>query len=117
MPPFAKLLSGALLLFVAFMGIKQGWAILSGKAELVGLLERWAPGIPLATIVGAATLLSAVLILIPRTFFAGNFLMAATILLLACVQLSLHNLRGAALELPFLALNLLLIYLAHPLRS
>jgi hypothetical protein len=63
------------------------------------------------------TLVSAVLILFPRTFVTGNFLMAAAILLILCLQLSLKDLRGAAIELPFLLMNLIAIYLQHPLAK
>jgi hypothetical protein len=59
--------------------------------------------------------LSALLILFPRTFLLGNFLMAATILMIICFQLANRELKGAAIELPFFLLNLVIIYLQHPL--
>jgi hypothetical protein len=42
--------------------------------------------------------------------------MAAGILLIICFHLLDHDLKGVAIELPFLLLNLLIIYLRHPLK-
>ena len=53
----------------------------------------------------------------PKTFVWGNFLMAATILLIMCFHLLDKDLKGFAIELPFLLLNLLIIYLQHPLAK
>lgn len=53
----------------------------------------------------------------PRPFLLGNFLMAAGILMILCLELLHKDLKGAAIELPFLALNLLIIYLQHPLSE
>jgi hypothetical protein len=41
--------------------------------------------------------------------------MAITILFIICLQLSVKDLKGAAIEVPFLLMNLLAIYLQHPL--
>ena len=47
----------------------------------------------------------------------GNFLMGAGILLIICFQISERDFKGAIIELPFLLLNLLIIYLQHPLKN
>lgn len=62
-------------------------------------------------------MLSAVLILFPKTFVWGNFLMAAGILMIICFQLLDKNLKGVAVEIPFLLLNFIIIYLQHPLKN
>ncbi|HLU51598.1 MAG TPA: hypothetical protein VKZ42_05490, partial [Flavobacteriaceae bacterium] len=66
---------------------------------------------------GAILLAASVMILFPKTFVWGNIIMAAGILLIICLQLFHKDFKGAALELPFLLLNLLIIYLQHPLKS
>ncbi|RYD69048.1 MAG: hypothetical protein EOP55_24615 [Sphingobacteriales bacterium] len=61
--------------------------------------------------------------LIPQTFLWGNFITAAGILLIICFHLnettaaSAERLKGVAIELPFLLLSLLIIYLQHPLAK
>lgn len=114
---FVKILSTALVLVIVFMGVKQGWAMISGKPEMEQMLGRFHFNRPATLINGIVTLLSAVLILFPRTFIAGNFLMAAAILLILCLQLSLKDLKGAAIEIPFLLMNLAAIFLQHPLAK
>jgi len=112
-----KIINSLLILFVVFMGFKQGWAMFSGKPEMLAMFGKWHfNNLSLITL-GTITLLSALLILFPQTFVFGNFLMAATILLIICLHLSTKSLKGAAIELPFLLMNLLIIYFQYPLTK
>ena len=36
-----KIINSALMLFAAFMGIKHGWAGVSGKPEVVDMFAKW----------------------------------------------------------------------------
>ena len=111
-----KISSGILIFVILFMGVKQGLAMMQGKPEMLDMLGKLGIGKPGVLVMGLLTLLSVVLIAIPKTFLLGNFLMAGTILLILCFQLFNGNLKGAAIELPFLVLNLVAIYLKHPLK-
>lgn len=99
------------------MGLKQGWAMVSGKPEMLELFEKWDFNKSAVMVVGAITILSAIFIVIPKTFVWGNFLMAAGILMILCFQLFDKNLKGAALEMPFLLLNLVIIYFQYPFKN
>lgn len=112
---FSKILSAVLILLALYMGSKQGWAMLSGKAEMLALFGRWRVGLTGVAVLGALTLLGAILILFPATFLWGNFLTASTILLLMAEHAQDRNLKGIVIELPFLLLSLVLLYLHHPL--
>ncbi len=112
-----KIISGILALVAVFMGLKQGWAMVSAKPEMMEMFSKWGFTKTTLAINGALTMLSAILILFPKTFLWGNFLMAAGILLIICFHLLHHDLKGAAIELPFLFINLVLIYLHHPLSK
>lgn len=57
------------------------------------------------------------LVLFPQTFFAGNLLNAAMILLIMALSLQTGNLRTALIEIPFLIMPLLLIWLGHPFKK
>jgi len=109
-----KISSGILILLILFLGIKQGLAMVSGKQEMLEMLGKFGFNKTGVMLLGFVLLLSTVLIAIPKTFVIGNFLMGATILLILCFQLANGNLKGAAIEIPFLLLNLLAIYLKHP---
>ena len=106
-----------LMLVAVFMGLKQGWAMLSGKPEMLELFGKWDFTKTGIALLGLVTGLSAVLIIFPRTFVWGNFLMAATILLIICFHLGDKDLKGVGVELPFLLLNLIIIYLQHPFKN
>lgn len=109
-----KIITSLLILFVVFMGFKQGWAMLTGTPEMLTMFSKWHFKKIGVQVFGVVTLLSALLILFPKTFIWGNILMAATILLLICLQLFAKNTKGAVIEIPFLLLNLALLYLGYP---
>ncbi|MBX3242209.1 MAG: hypothetical protein KIT80_14560 [Chitinophagaceae bacterium] len=112
-----KILNSALILFAVCMGLKHGWNMLTAKHEMLDMFGKWNFNKNAVMINGAITLLASVLILFPKTFVWGNFLMAAGILMIICFQLLYKDLRGAAIEVPFLLLNFVIIYLQHPLKN
>lgn len=112
-----KIINSVLILVAVFMGLKQGWAMASGKAEMLDMFSKWNFSRTAVIINGAITIISALLILFPKTFMWGNFLMAAGILMIICLHLLDRDLKGVAIEIPFLLLNLVIIYLQHPLSK
>ncbi len=112
-----KILNTILILFAVFMGTKHGWNMVTAKPEMLEMFGKWNLGKNVVMINGAITLLACILILFPKTFVWGNFLMSAGILLIICLQLLNKDLKGVAIELPFLLLNLVIIYLQHPLKT
>jgi hypothetical protein len=112
-----RVINGALMLIAVFMGLKQGWAMFSGKEEMLTLFSKWHFTKTGVMVNGLVTIISALLILHPKTFLWGNFLMAAGILLIICFHLLDKDLKGVVIELPFLLLNLIIIYLQYPLKK
>lgn len=112
-----KILSSVLILFAVFMGLKHGWNMLLAKPEMLEMSGKWNFSKNAVIINGAVLLIACIFILFPKTFVWGNFLMAAGILMIICMQLSHRDLKGVAIEIPFLLLNFLIIYLRHPLNS
>ena len=112
-----KIINAALIMIAVFMGMKQGYAMLSGKPEMMELFSKWSFTKTGIMINGIITMLSALLIIFPRTFVWGNFLMSAGILLIICFHLMDKDFKGVAIELPFLLLNFVIIYLQHPLKK
>ena len=70
------------MLFAAYVGIKHGWAGISGRPEVLGMFTKWNIGKYEVLAISSVTLLSVFLMLIPKTFLWGNFLTAAIILLI-----------------------------------
>ena len=69
------------------------------------MFGKWIFGRNAVIINGGVTLIASILILFPKTFVWGNFLMAAGILLIICMLLLQKDLKGLALEIPFILLN------------
>lgn len=111
-----KIVSAILSIVAVIMGVKQGFAMCASKPEMLEMFSKWGFTKSAVLINGIVTILSALLILFPKTFIWGNFLMAVGILMIICFQLANKDLNGAVVEIPFLLLNLLLIYLKHPLN-
>lgn len=112
-----RIITSMLMLFVVFMGVKQGIGMVSGKPETIAVFQR-AGFSPMGEMMfGVLTITSALFILIPQGYLLGNILMAASILAITCLQLSVKDIKLATLELPFLLLNLLLIYFQYPLTE
>ncbi|MDF7820689.1 DoxX family protein [Runella sp. MFBS21] len=112
-----KIVNSILILVAVFMGFKQGYAMFSAKPEMLDMFGKWGFNKSGLMINGAVTIIAALLILYPKTFVWGNFLMAAGILLIICFHLFDKDIKGVAIELPFLFLNLIIIYLQHPLNK
>lgn len=116
-----KFISGALILFTAFMGIKHGWQGLTVKPGDIGptvdLFKKLnlSPGI--SKLIGVASIISGLLILAPQTFLIGNLMNAAVILFLMVMFLNIREIKPALIEMPFLLIPLVLIYLKHPLAA
>lgn len=112
-----KIINSLLILAAVFMGIKQGTAMLTGKSEMTAMFGKWGFDKTGLMINGAVTIIAAILILFPKTFVWGNFLMAAGILLIICFHLNDRDFKGVMIEIPFLVLNLVIVYLQHPLKQ
>jgi hypothetical protein len=97
------------------MGLKQGGAMLTGKPAMTDMFAKWNIGKTGVMVLGAFTLLGAILILFPKTFIWGNFIMAAGILFIIVLHLTDKDMQGVLVELPFFLLSLVIIYLQYPL--
>ncbi len=114
---FVKIIATVLILIAVFMGVKQGYAMSSGKAEMMEMFGKWNFSRTALMVNGAITILGALLLLHPKTFLWGNFIMAAGILLIICFHAQDRDLKGMAIEVPFLLLNLIILYLQYPFKE
>lgn len=112
-----NIINSILILIAVFMALKQGYAMFSGKPEMLEMFGKWGFSKTGLMINGIITIVSALMILFPKTFVWGNFIMAAGVLMIMCFHLLDKDLKGVAIELPFLLLNLVIIYLQYPLKD
>jgi predicted membrane-bound spermidine synthase len=112
----SNILSAALILLTLILSVKHGLGMLRSTPEETALAEELKLSRPGQLTLAWLVLVAGVLILFPATFFVGNLLGATIILIVTILQLRVRNLKGALVEIPFLLLPFLMIYLRHPLR-
>jgi hypothetical protein len=114
-----NIISLVLLLLSAGLSFKHARDLLLYKsnpasAKMMADLGIGEPAIPF---LGFLTVLTGVLLLIPKTFFAGNVLNALLIVLIMALALRTGNIRMALMEIPFLAIPLIMIWLKYPFKN
>jgi hypothetical protein len=67
--------------------------------------------------IGILSFVICLLVLFPQTFFIGNILNAMVILIIMALSLKAGVIKTALIEIPFLLMPLLMIYLGHPLKK
>ena len=114
-----KIVSGVLILITIFFCFKHGWPGISGnlKPEEAKMMSDLGIGKYLTLAIGLINLSVCLLILFPQTFFIANLGNAVVILLIMALGLQTGNVKIALIEIPFLVLPLVLIYLGHPLKK
>ncbi|WP_207509324.1 hypothetical protein [Telluribacter humicola] len=114
-----NLISLLLLLASAGLSFKHGWDSFNYRKNPESIkmmselnLVEWA-----MPVLGVLTVLMGILLLIPRTFFFGNLLNALSVVFIMAMALRAGNSRIALLEIPFLLIPLLLIWLKYPFKN
>ena len=114
-----KIISAILILVIVFLNVKHGWAGITNNIapEQAKMMDEMGVSKTALFVFSIFTLAGAAMILFPVTFFAGNLLNAAMILLIMAQLLRAGNLKMTLIEIPFLLMPLVLIYLGHPLKK
>lgn len=112
-----KILSIILLLVSALLSIKHGWdAFQPANAEQVKMMSNLGITKSVMPYFGALSMIIGLMLFFPQTFFTGNVLNAVTIVLIMALSLKAGDYKMALIEIPFLALPLILIWLKYPLK-
>jgi hypothetical protein len=110
-----KTISIVLLLISAFLSFKHGWdAFQSVNPDQAKMMTELGITKTMMPYFGALSIIIGVMLFFPQTFLLSNMLHAIIILLIMALSLSAGNVRMALIEIPFLAMPLILIWLKHP---
>ena len=114
-----NIISLTLLAISVVLSFKHGWDTFNYKnnPQSLKMLNELGVSETLVPWFGALTILVGVLLLLPKTFFAGNVLNAFSIVLVMALALRTGNFRTALIEIPFLALPLMMIWLKYPFKN
>ncbi len=112
-----KIISIILLLASAFLSIKHGWdAFQPANAEQEKMMSTLGIGKSVMPYFGVLSILIGLMLFFPQTFFMGNLLNALVIVLIMAMALRAGDTKMALLEIPFLAMPLVLIWLKYPFK-
>ena len=113
-----RIVSIILLLLSALLSFKHGIdAFRPASAEQTKTMTDLGIGPSAAPYIGVLSLVIGIALLLPQTFFMANLLNAVIILIIMALALKTGNPRIALIEIPFLALPLVLIWLKYPFKS
>jgi hypothetical protein len=114
-----KYISGLLLLITIYLNAKHGWVGLSNtmSPEETKMMADLGFNKTVVLVISVLSFVICALVLFPQTFFVGNVLNAFVILAIMAFALKGGNYKLALIEIPFLCMPLVLIYLGHPLKK
>lgn len=112
------IISAALLFISVTLSFKHAWDTVYYKSnpESVKMMESLEISETFIPYLACAAIAVGVLLLIPRTFFLGNMLNAALIVMIMGLALRAGNYRIALIEIPFLVMPLIMIWLKYPFK-
>ncbi len=114
-----NIISLALLATSVLLSFRHGWDAFNYKnhPQSAKMMSELGISETLVPFFGILTMVIGVLLLIPKTFFLGNLLNAISIVLIMALALRAGNYKLALIEIPFLALPLILIWLKYPFKG
>jgi hypothetical protein len=112
-----KIVSTILLLVSAFLSFKHGWdAFQATNAEQAKMMADLGITKTMMPYFGVFSIIVGLMLLFPQTFFLSNVLQAISIVLIMALSLNKGNYKMALIEIPFLAMPLVLIWLKYPFK-
>jgi len=112
-----RIISIVLILISAFLSIKHGWdAFQPANAEQTRMMADLGISKTIMPFFGVLSIVIGLMLLFPQTFFISNLLNAVTIVLIMALSLRAGNTSMALIEIPFLTMPLLLIWLTYPFK-
>jgi len=111
-------IAGIILIFVsAFLSLKHGWdAFQTPTPEQAKTMANLGITQTAMPYLGAFSIIVGLMLFFPQTFLLGNILNAVTIVLIMALSLHAGDHKMALVEIPFLALPLVLIWLKYPIK-
>lgn len=107
-----------LILGSVIMGVRHGWnAFQPADPEQAKMMTNLGIGSTGVLIFGIVSIVGALMLLFPQTFLFGNIINALSIVVIMALALHAGNIKMALIEILFLTVPLLLIWLKYPFDS
>jgi hypothetical protein len=114
-----NIISLVLLIVSVLLSFKHGWDTLHFKnnPESLKMMNELGISEAFAWPFGGLAILMGLLLLFPKTFFLGNVLHAMSIVLIMALALKAGNIKMVLIEIPFLIMPLIMIWLKYPFKN
>lgn len=114
-----KIISGILIGITVYLNFKHGWEALhiSNYPEQEKMMSDLGINKTYVPLIGIVSIAVGLIILFPKTFFIGNLMNAFLILTIMALSLKSGNPKIAIIEIPFLIMPLVMIWLKHPFKN
>ena len=114
-----KIFNSIIILVTTILSLKHGWDGLhmGSNPEQTKTMADMGLGKEVIIIMSIINIVLGIAILFPKTFFIANLLHAFAIVMIIALFLRIGNYKTAFIEIPFLLIPLVLIYLGHPLKK
>lgn len=114
-----SIISLVLLIISVSLNFKHAWdtAHYRGNPDSAKMMASLGIGESAIPYLVVLTTTIGLLLIFPKTFFLGNILNAMSILLIMSLALKSGNYKIALLEIPFLAMPLIMIWLKYPFKK
>ncbi len=114
-----QIISLILLIVSVFLNFRNAWASFNalknpGSLKMMAALGIKATYVP---VMGVVILLAGVLLLFPKTFLPANIINATSIVVIMALAANSGNYKMLLMEIPFLALPLIMIWLKYPFKN
>ncbi|MCF2446780.1 hypothetical protein L0657_22680 [Dyadobacter sp. CY345] len=112
-----KVISIILILISAALSIKHGWdAFRPPSPEQAKMMANLGITETIMPYFGVFSIVLGLTLFFPQTFFLSNIFSAITIVLIMALSLRAGDTKTALIEIPFLTLPLILIWLKYPFK-
>ena len=113
-----RIISGMLLLLTTYFGISHGSRVFQEPSQqYMEMMNSLGITNTLRILIGILSISFAILILFLSIFFIGNTLRAVMLIVMVALALRSGNYKFALVEIPFIIMPLILIYLGHPFKN
>jgi hypothetical protein len=114
-----NIVSILLLIVSVSLSFKHAWDSFNYKNNpaTFKMMANLGIGEPVIPFLGVLTIAVGILLLVPKTFFAGNVLNAMSIVLIMALALRAGDHKTALIEIPFLVMPLVMIWLKYPFKN
>ena len=112
-----KIVGIIFLLISAALSLKHGWdAFQPPSAEQAKMMSNLGVTKSIMPYFGVFSIVVGLMLFFPQTFFISNVFHSITIVLIMAMSLRAGDYRTALIEIPFMALPMILIWLKYPFK-